>query len=174
MITIGIDIGSITAKAAVLDQGQLKGTVVQGTGYDAKAAAEAGFQKVLDLSGYEKQQVDFVISTGYGRKSVSFADKSVTEISCHAAGAHFIDPDLKSVIDIGGQDSKVMTVSPHGKVLDFAMNDKCAAGTGRFLEVIAEVLGVALEDIGDLSLKSTSPSDISLNGLNELLGKIDH
>jgi len=161
MITVGIDIGSITAKAAILDQGQLRGTVVQGTGYDAKAASEAGFQKVLDLSGYEKQQVDFVISTGYGRKSVAFADKSVTEISCHAAGAHFANPDVKSVIDIGGQDSKVMTVSPQGKVLDFAMNDKCAAGTGRFLEVMARALEVELEKMGEISLKSDAPATIS-------------
>jgi len=161
MITVGIDIGSITAKAAILDQGQLRGTVVQGTGYDAKAASEAGFQKVLDLSGYEKQQVDFIISTGYGRKSVSFADKTVTEISCHAAGAHFANPDVKSVIDIGGQDSKVMTVSPQGKVLDFAMNDKCAAGTGRFIEVMARALEVDLEKMGEISLKSESPATIS-------------
>jgi predicted CoA-substrate-specific enzyme activase len=161
MITVGIDIGSITAKAAILDHGQLKGTVVQGTGYDAKAAAETGLQNVLDLSGYEKQQVDFVISTGYGRKSVSFADKSVTEISCHAAGAHFANPHVKSVIDIGGQDSKVMTVSPQGKVLDFAMNDKCAAGTGRFLEVMARALEVDLEKMGEISLKSDLPATIS-------------
>ena len=161
MITVGIDIGSITAKAAVLDNGQLKGTVVQATGYDAKAAAEAGFQKVLAISGYEKQQVDFVVSTGYGRKSVSFADKSITEISCHAAGAHFANPHVKSVIDIGGQDSKVMTISPQGKVLDFAMNDKCAAGTGRFLEVMARALEVDLEKMGEISLKSDSPATIS-------------
>ena len=161
MITVGIDIGSITAKAAVLDEGQLKGTVVMGTGYDAIAASEAGFQKVLVISGYETQQVDFVISTGYGRKSVSFADKSVTEISCHAAGAHFANPHVKSVIDIGGQDSKVMTVSPQGKVLDFAMNDKCAAGTGRFLEVMARALEVDLEKMGEISLKSDSPATIS-------------
>jgi len=161
MITVGIDIGSITAKAAVLDEGQLKGTVVQGTGYDAKAAADAGFQKVLNISGYEKQQVDFVVSTGYGRRSVSFADKSITEISCHAAGAHFANPHVKSVIDIGGQDSKVMTISPQGKVLDFAMNDKCAAGTGRFLEVMARALEVDLEKMGEISLKSDSPATIS-------------
>jgi len=161
MITVGIDIGSITAKAAVLDQGQLKGTVVQGTGYDAKAAAEAGFQKVLTISGYEEQQVDFVVSTGYGRRSVYFADKSITEISCHAAGAHFANPHVKSVIDIGGQDSKVMTISPQGKVLDFAMNDKCAAGTGRFLEVMARALEVDLEKMGEISLKSDSPATIS-------------
>ena len=161
MITAGIDIGSITAKAAILDEGQLKGTIVQGTGFDAKSAAEAAFRKVLDLSGYKSQQVNAVVSTGYGRKSVDFADKSVTEISCHAAGAHFVNPDVKSVIDIGGQDSKVMTVNHQGKVLDFAMNDKCAAGTGRFLEVMARALEVDLEKMGNISLKSESPATIS-------------
>ena len=161
MISVGIDIGSITAKAAILDQGQLKGSVVQGTGYDAKAAAEKAFQEVLAVSGYEKQKVDFIVSTGYGRRSVAFAHKSVTEISCHAAGANFVNPDVKTVIDIGGQDSKVMTVSPQGKVLDFAMNDKCAAGTGRFLEVMARALEVDLEEMGEISLRSESPATIS-------------
>ena len=161
MITVGIDIGSITAKAAILDERKLKGTFIQGTGYDAKVAAETAYNKVLDLAGYEKHQVSFVISTGYGRKSVAFADKSVTEISCHAAGAYFVNPGVRSVIDIGGQDSKVMVVSPQGKVLDFAMNDKCAAGTGRFLEVMARALEVDLEKMGEMSLRSNSPATIS-------------
>ena len=161
MITVGIDIGSITAKAAILDERQLKGTSLQGTGYDAKTAAAAAFQSVLDIAGYEKEQVGFIIATGYGRKSVSFADRAVTEISCHAAGANFINPDVRSVIDIGGQDSKAMVISPEGKVLDFAMNDKCAAGTGRFLEVMARALEVDLEELGDISLKSNAPATIS-------------
>lgn len=161
MITVGIDIGSITAKAAILDERQLKGTFIQGTGYDAKTAAASAFQKVLDVSGYEKQQVDFVIATGYGRKSVAFADKAITEISCHAAGAHFVNAEVRSVIDIGGQDSKAMVISPQGKVLDFAMNDKCAAGTGRFLEVMARALEVDLELLGEISLKSNAPATIS-------------
>jgi predicted CoA-substrate-specific enzyme activase len=161
MITVGIDIGSITAKAAILDERQLKGTSLQRTGYDAKTAAAAAFQTVLDIAGYEKEQVGFIIATGYGRKSVSFADRAVTEISCHAAGANFINPDVRSVIDIGGQDSKAMVISPEGKVLDFAMNDKCAAGTGRFLEVMARALEVDLEMLGEISLTSNSPATIS-------------
>jgi len=161
MITVGIDIGSITAKAAILDERKLKGTFIQGTGYDAKTAAASAFQKVLDVSGYEKQQVDFVVATGYGRKSVAFADKAITEISCHAAGAHFVNAEVRSVIDIGGQDSKAMVISPQGKVLDFAMNDKCAAGTGRFLEVMARALEVDLELLGEISLKSNAPATIS-------------
>ena len=131
MITVGIDIGSITAKAAILDERQLKGTFIQGTGYDAKTAAASAFQKVLDVSGYEKQQVDFVVATGYGRKSVAFADKAITEISCHAAGAHFVNAEVRSVIDIGGQDSKAMA------------------------------LEVDLELLGEISLKSNAPATIS-------------
>jgi predicted CoA-substrate-specific enzyme activase len=116
---------------------------------------------VLDISGYEKKQVDFIIATGYGRKSVDFADKAVTEISCHAAGANFVNPEVRSVIDIGGQDSKAMVINHQGKVLDFAMNDKCAAGTGRFLEVMARALEVDLDLMGEISLKSKAPSTIS-------------
>ncbi|MEN8245333.1 MAG: acyl-CoA dehydratase activase [Thermodesulfobacteriota bacterium] len=161
MISVGIDIGSITAKAAILDGGQLKGTFFQGTGYDAKKAAAAALQKVLAISEHEQSDVDIVVATGYGRKSVSFADKTITEISCHAAGAHFANPDVRSVIDIGGQDSKAMVISPAGKVLDFAMNDKCAAGTGRFLEVMARALEIDLEQLGGISLKSNAPATIS-------------
>ncbi len=161
MISVGIDIGSITAKAAIMDDRRLKGTCILGTGYDAKTAAAAIFAEVLSISGYEKKQVDSIIATGYGRKSVAFADKAITEISCHAAGANFINPEVRSVIDIGGQDSKAMVINAKGKVLDFAMNDKCAAGTGRFLEVMARALELDLELLGEISLKSKAPSTIS-------------
>lgn len=161
MLTVGIDIGSITAKAAILDEGELKGTSIQGTGYDAKTAATAVFDEVLGVSGYDRRRVDAVVATGYGRKSVGFADKAVTEISCHAAGAHFVNPRVISVIDIGGQDSKAMIISPEGKVLDFAMNDKCAAGTGRFLEVMANALDLNLDRLGEISLASNAPATIS-------------
>lgn len=161
MITVGIDVGSITAKAAVMADGCLLETCILGTGYDAKAAAATIFEKVLNKSGYGKDQLDGIVSTGYGRKSVTFSDRNVTEITCHAAGANFINPDIRSVIDIGGQDSKAMVINGKGKVLDFAMNDKCAAGTGRFLEVMARALELELGLLGEISLKSKSPSTIS-------------
>ena len=162
MISVGIDIGSITAKAAILDEGQLKGTFFQGTGYDARKAAEAVMQKVLAISGYDKSNVDIVVATGYGRKSVSFADKTITEISCHAKGANWIFPTVHTVLDMGGQDCKVITCDDAGKVTSFVMNDKCAAGAGRSMEIVAKLIGIPLESIGDISLQSIDePAEIT-------------
>jgi len=101
------------------------------------------------------------VSTGYGRNSVDFADKAITEITCHAAGAYFQDPAVRSVIDIGGQDSKAISMDDAGRVNDFVMNDKCAAGTGRFLEVMARALEVDLDAFGEMSLKADTPAAIS-------------
>ena len=119
------------------------------------------YESLLDELGMDASSVMKIISTGYGRNSVDFADKSMTEIICHGAGAHFINPEVRSIIDIGGQDSKALVVDKDGKVKDFVMNDKCAAGTGRFLEVMARALEVNLDDFGALSLRSESPSKIS-------------
>jgi predicted CoA-substrate-specific enzyme activase len=102
-----------------------------------------------------------VVATGYGRNSVDFADKAVTEIICHATGAYFLNPLVRSVVDIGGQDSKAIVLDAHGKVKDFAMNDKCAAGTGRFLEVMARALEVDLDLFGETSLRADNPARIS-------------
>jgi predicted CoA-substrate-specific enzyme activase len=161
MITIGIDIGSITTKAAVARDGVIIADKMIPTGYNARQAGEKVFSKILKKSNVERGSVDTVISTGYGRNSVAFADKSVTEITCHAAGSFYLDPKVRSVIDIGGQDSKAIAVSAAGSPLDFAMNDKCAAGTGRFLEVMARALEVDLDDFGAFSLKAAQPSTIS-------------
>ncbi len=102
-----------------------------------------------------------IVATGYGRKSVAIADKAVTEIMCHAAGARFLDPSVRSLIDIGGQDSKAVVMDENGRVTNFAMNDKCAAGTGRFLEVMARALEADLDEFGELSLKAERPAKIS-------------
>jgi len=161
MITAGIDIGSISTKAAVLSDGKLLGTRLIFTGYNAEAAGRTVFEELLKDLGLERQAVRRVISTGYGRNSVKFVDKAVTEITCHGAGAHYLDPGARSIIDIGGQDSKVIVIDEKGKVKNFAMNDKCAAGTGRFLEVMARALEMDLEVFGNLSLKAGSPSRIS-------------
>ncbi len=161
MITAGIDIGSISAKAAVLSDGKLLGTRVIFTGYNAEAAGRSVFEELLRELGLERSAVRRVISTGYGRNSVKFVDKAVTEISCHGAGAYYLDPQVRSIIDIGGQDSKAIVIDERGKVKNFAMNDKCAAGTGRFLEVMARALEVDLEGFGDLALRARSPSKIS-------------
>ena len=161
MITIGIDVGSITTKAAVVADGELKLSKICSTGYDAKKAARMVFDHVLEHLELEQGDVQGVVSTGYGRNSVPFANKAITEITCHAAGAYYIDPAVRSVIDIGGQDSKVILLNDNGRVLDFAMNDKCAAGTGRFLEVMARALEIELENFGQMSLKAQFPSSIS-------------
>ena len=159
-ITAGIDIGSITAKAVLLNGGEIAGTCVRFTGYNAKKAGRTVFDELLAQAGIAKERVSMVVSTGYGRNAVDFADKAVTEITCHGAGAWFIDPAVRFVIDVGGQDSKVMRLDENGKVADFAMNDKCAAGTGRFLEVMARAMEVDLDDFGALSL-SGEPARIS-------------
>ena len=161
MITAGIDIGSITAKAVVLSDGRILGSKVAFTGYNARQAGKDVFEDLLKELGMDKSSIEKTVSTGYGRNSVKFADKAMTEIICHGAGAHYLNPEVRSIIDVGGQDSKVLTIDSDGRVKDFAMNDKCAAGTGRFLEVMARALESDLDDFGDLSLKSDKPSKIS-------------
>jgi (R)-2-hydroxyacyl-CoA dehydratese activating ATPase len=161
MMTVGIDVGSISAKAALLDDGELIGSKVMLTGYNARGAGKRVYIDMLDELDMQRDAVDRIVATGYGRNSVEFADKAVTEITCHAAGAHFQDPGVRCVIDIGGQDSKVIAMDTTGRVTDFAMNDKCAAGTGRFLEVMARALEVDLDAFGEMSLKAEQPSAIS-------------
>jgi predicted CoA-substrate-specific enzyme activase len=161
MITAGIDIGSITTKAAVMDGGKLLGTRVVFTGYNTELAGRKVFDEIIQEIGLNAPAVKRIISTGYGRNSVTFANKAMTEIICHGTGAHFLNPHVRSIIDIGGQDSKAIVLDEKGKVKNFAMNDKCAAGTGRFLEVMARALDVDLDGFGNLSLKSVNPSKIS-------------
>ena len=161
MITVGIDVGSITTKAAVVKDGKLIADRVISTGYNAQDAGTKVYENIMDESGIPPSSVIKIISTGYGRNSVAIADKAVTEITCHAAGAHFLNPSVRAIIDIGGQDSKAIVVDETGSVKDFAMNDKCAAGTGRFLEVMARALEVDLDNFGKFSLEADTPARIS-------------
>ena len=161
MIYAGIDIGSITAKAALIKNNRLLGTHVIMTGYDPINAGIKVFDALLKQSRISKTQISALIPTGYGRASVSFADKALTEIICHGTGAHFMTPEIRGIIDVGGQDSKAIFLDQNGQVENFAMNDKCAAGTGRFLEVMAKALEVDLELLGDFSLAADKPSKIS-------------
>ncbi|MCF6246669.1 MAG: acyl-CoA dehydratase activase [Desulfobacula sp.] len=161
MITAGIDIGSITAKAALIKDNKLLATQVIPTGYDHLGAAIRVFEAVLRKAGINKKDISAIVSTGYGRASVTFADKAMTEIVCHGTGAHFLNPEIRGIIDVGGQDSKAILLSQDGKIQDFAMNDKCAAGTGRFLEVMARAMDVKLEQLGDFGFLSNTPSKIS-------------
>jgi predicted CoA-substrate-specific enzyme activase len=161
MITVGIDVGSITAKAAVVMGGNLISDKVISTGYNAQSAGAKIYETIIAELGLKASAVDKIIATGYGRNSVTFAHKTVTEITCHAVGAHFLNPAVRSIIDIGGQDSKAIALDENGGVKDFAMNDKCAAGTGRFLEVMARALEININDFGDVSLEAVAPAKIS-------------
>jgi predicted CoA-substrate-specific enzyme activase len=161
MLTVGIDIGSISAKAAAILDGVLLGSKVILTGYNVRNAGLAVLQDLLTGLNLERGTVNRIVATGYGRNSADFAHQAVTEITCHAVGAHFQDPEIRSVIDIGGQDSKAIALDDTGRVKDFAMNDKCAAGTGRFLEVMARALELDLEAFGELALQADHPATIS-------------
>lgn len=161
MKSIGIDIGSITTKIAVMENRNILYADVSDTGYDAAKSWQNAFDKAMEALQLKAGTISRVVSTGYGRNSVDIAVKKVTEIMCHAEGARYFKPDMQSVIDIGGQDSKFIRMGTDGKVSDFIMNDKCAAGTGRFLEVMARALELKLEDFGQLSLTARKPAKIS-------------
>ena len=161
MIYAGIDIGSNTAKAALIKNRQLLGTHVISTGYNPLKAGIKVFNSLLKKSDITKTDITAIVSTGYGRASIDFADKAMTEIICHGVGAHFMNPEVQGVIDVGGQDSKAILLDKSGNIENFAMNDKCAAGTGRFLEVMANALEVNLDQLGDFALKADNPSKIS-------------
>ena len=161
MYTVGIDIGSVTAKGALMSGDALLASQACFTGYNAGAAARKIFDRLLADNQVSPADVHGVVATGYGRNSVPFADRTFTEIMCHAAGARYLNSDIRVVIDIGGQDSKAIILGEGGNVVNFAMNDKCAAGTGRFLEVMARALEVDLDNFGALSLSSENPAKIS-------------
>ena len=155
MITAGVDVGSTTSKAVILDgDRQILGTSLLPTGANVVRAAERAFREALTAAKRDEEEAGYVIGTGYGRYKISFGDDQVTEIGCHARGAHFLFPDTRTIVDIGGQDTKAISVDERGEVVDFSMNDKCAAGTGRFLDACANVLGMTLEEIGPASLRS--------------------
>ena len=161
MITAGIDIGSISVKAVLMHGRQLLTAHVQLSGYNAAMAGQTAYDQVLARAGLQASRVSRVVTTGYGRNRFPLDHKPITEITCHAAGARFLDPGVRSVIDIGGQDAKVMVMDANGRVINFVMNDRCAAGTGRFLEVMARALEIDLEAMGRLSLTAERAAAIS-------------
>lgn len=152
MLTAGIDVGS-TATKAVLFGREILGSVVMPTGGNPRQAGLDAFEKVMEQSRIARHQVTKVIGTGYGRMSLPFIDKKVTEITCHAKGAVFLFPSTRTVIDVGGQDCKVIAIDEKGIVSDFVMNDKCAAGTGRFLQMMAGILDMTLDELGQAAVK---------------------
>jgi predicted CoA-substrate-specific enzyme activase len=156
----GIDIGSTMTKAVILD-GRVIASVIGPTGPEQRKLANKVMEEALRKAGLSFDAMTYIVSTGYGRINVPFADKQVTEISCHARGVSSLFPQARTIVDIGGQDSKAITIDHHGRVTNFIMNDKCAAGSGRFVEVIADTVGLKLEQMGDVSLQSTHPAQIS-------------
>jgi len=155
-------VGSLSTEALILKaEGRVLGYAIVQTGANSTHAASEALRRAVDVSGIDRDRIQRIVATGYGRVSIPFAHKRFTEISCHALGAFHLFPDTGIVIDIGGQDSKVIRVGDGGKVVDFAMNDKCAAGTGRFLEVMADKLQVPLDDMGPLSLRAGGEAAIS-------------
>jgi len=193
VIGVGIDIGSVAAKG-ILMNGELQHRVLLPTGWSPRSAGEAIIVELLNQAGLSRSELDRVVVTGYGRVALQSADQTVTEIKCHARGVAELYPEVRTIVDIGGQDSKVIHVGANGKVLDFAMNDKCAAGTGRFLQVMATALGMDVSELGanekpeemiainsmctvfaeseiiGLLARGTSPSGI-IAGLHQSVGK---
>lgn len=161
MLTGGIDVGAVSAKAAIVKDDELLFSSVIPTGSDAKKSALEVMHMTLDKANLTMREIELIVATGYGRFTIPFAQKQVTEITCHAKGASFLYPDTRTIIDMGGQDSKAIRINEHGEVMDFVMNDKCAAGTGRFLEVMAKVLEIDIEHLGELSLRSKNIINIS-------------
>jgi predicted CoA-substrate-specific enzyme activase len=156
----GIDVGSTMTKTVILDKGIIA-SIIGPTGPEQRRLANKVMEEALNRAALSFQAITYIVSTGYGRINVPFADKQFTEITCHAKGIVNLFPKAKTIIDIGGQDVKGIKIDAAGKIVDFVMNDKCAAGSGRFIEVIADTLGVPLDKVGDLSLQSKNPVKIS-------------
>lgn len=160
-VVAGVDIGSLSTDVVILRGDETLSHAIVPTLASSEKAAEEAFGQALASAGLERGDVSNVVATGYGRTSIEFASKAITEITCHAVGAKRLFPQAMSVIDIGGQDSKVIRLAPDGRVEDFAMNDKCAAGTGRFLEVMARSLDADLSSLGEIASRSTQDVRIS-------------
>ena len=159
---MGVDSGSTSTNAVILNEKkEIVGDAVIRTG--AKTAESAGkiLQMVLEKAGLGREDLSMIVSTGYGRVSIPYADRNVTEISCHGKGAIYFNPEVRTILDIGGQDSKAIRLNEKGEVTDFVMNDKCAAGTGRFLEAMARTLELSIEELGPVSLKAEEEVQIS-------------
>jgi predicted CoA-substrate-specific enzyme activase len=163
MICAGIDAGSRAIKAVLFDTARREilasGLAAQGVAQER--LAEELFDKLLNDAGLDRVRISGVVATGYGRHAIRFAGTTVTEITCHARGVHWLAPDARTVIEIGGQDSKVISLEEGGRVRDFAMNDRCAAGTGRFLEMVAARLEMNWEKLAELGRQSSKPALIS-------------
>ncbi len=158
----GVDVGSTQTKAAIINEkGEIVGRALIDTGANVVRAAENAYKEALNGANLEEREVEYVIGTGYGRYRVTFGNTQITEISCHARGAVHMFPNTRTVVDMGGQDTKAIRINSEGEIVDFCMNDKCAAGTGRFLGAAAAALGIPLPDLGSTALSAQRPVRIS-------------
>lgn len=161
-IFAGCDIGSTTGKAVLMKNGSIVGSVTIPCLTRPEKTAELVMNDVVEQAGLSSiDDVTYLVGTGYGRVRIPFADDNISEITCHARGASWLCPSVKTAIDIGGQDCKVIGINASGRVREFMMNDKCAAGTGRFFEAMGRVLHLSLEEISALSLESKSPAVVT-------------
>jgi len=170
VIVAGIDVGSSTSKTVILEDSHILSYSLIPTGAESAGSAQRTMEEALrGTNNLSLEKIGWIIATGYGRVIVPFANETVTEISCHARGANWLFPSVRTVLDMGGQDCKAIRCDDQGKLLNFVMNDKCAAGTGRFLEVMAEIMGLPLEDIGELSLQARE--EVRINSTCTVFGK---
>jgi predicted CoA-substrate-specific enzyme activase len=162
MYILGIDSGSTSTNAVLLNEKkEILHTFVTRTGAKSGDSARFAYEEILRRANLTPNDLTLTVSTGYGRINIPFADKNLTEISCHGKGAHFLNPKVRTILDIGGQDSKGIRLNAAGDVIDFVMNDKCAAGTGRFLEMMARTLELEITQLGAESLKWKEEIEIS-------------
>jgi predicted CoA-substrate-specific enzyme activase len=161
MIFAGCDVGSLTGEAVILKDNRILAQQIMRVRPRPVQTAQEVMDQALAQVGLTFKDIDHCVSTGYGRDKIPFADSSISEISCHGRGAHWVNPNVRTIVDIGGQDLKVIRVDKFGYMVDFIMNDKCAAGTGRFLEGMAKVMGLALEELGPIALAATEPVGIT-------------
>ena len=163
MISTGIDAGSRTVKVVIFDNEEktVLASAICDQGIHQEKIASTLIEKTCQEASIQKESIQKIVATGYGRKTIRYATKQITEITCHARGVHFLEPSAKTIIDIGGQDSKVIHLNEMGKVKDFAMNDRCAAGTGRFLENVAVQLGIDISRLGAFAGQADKPCAIS-------------
>ena len=158
----GVDVGSTQTKAVIIDEARrIVSRALGDTGANVTRAAEQAFQQALKIADLREEEVEYVVGTGYGRYKVTFGNTQVTEISCHGRGAEHMFPATRTVLDMGGQDTKAIRVAASGEIVDFCMNDKCAAGTGRFLGAAANALELRLDELGPTALKGERPVKIT-------------
>ncbi len=162
MIVGGCDVGSATGKAVVMKDGEITSYVIIPSTTKPEITARTAMDEALKKASLSSlEDLGYIVGTGYGRLKVPFANENISEITCHARGAYWLCPTVRTVVDIGGQDCKVMSIDDKGKVIEFVMNDRCAAGTGRFFEAMARVLDCGLEGLSLLSLQSNNPATIT-------------